>query len=214
MLIFLGDRILLLLVRQWLHVASVSNALPCQRRVLVVGGSFQIFAPWPFWLKIANAQIVKCSQVLWVVRTSFFRRFHQRQWWSTSHQLLPCTRRLHPWMRTSRLLLACPWRPAPVDKYVAPAPAMHAAPSPVDEYVAPAPAVMAAPVSVDKYIAPRSSRVRCTCTSGVHRARSSSVRCTCTSGVHRARPAVYVAPAPVEYIAPRSQPSTRLQRLP
>ena len=63
--------------------------------------------PWPCWLKIANAQIEKCSQVLWVVRTNFSRRFHQRQWWSTSRQLQPCTRRLHAWMSTSRLLLPC-----------------------------------------------------------------------------------------------------------
>ena len=35
---------ILLLVRQCLHVASVFNALPSQRRVFVVGGSFVDYA--------------------------------------------------------------------------------------------------------------------------------------------------------------------------
>ena len=50
-----GFRVLLFLVRQWIHVASVFFALPSQRRVLVVGDSLVVFCVACVMKNIFNA---------------------------------------------------------------------------------------------------------------------------------------------------------------
>ena len=65
--------------------------------------------------RLPTHNYVNCSQVLWVVRTSFFRRFYKLQWWTTTRQ-------------QQHVSVA----PAPVDEHVAPAPDVSAAPAPVE----------------------------------------------------------------------------------
>ena len=51
--------------------------------------------PWPFWLKIAHAQIENCISLMVKSLGKFLsgetEALHQRQWWSTSLQ--------HQWFR-------------------------------------------------------------------------------------------------------------------
>ena len=139
--------------------------------------------PWPFWLKVAHAQIEKCISLMVKSLGKFLLGRRVRR--NRGVPPAPVVEYIAPAPVVS-----------PEGIFFAPAPAVYAAPAPVDEYIAPAPAVYVAPAPVVEYIAPApavyaapSCRVRGTCTcGGVHRARSGFVRCTCTCGrVHRAR---------------------------
>ena len=107
---------------------SINQTSPTTTTITSTITSTTTTTPWPFWLKIAHAQIEKCISLM--VK-------------SLRHFLLG---------RQVKRSRGAP--PAPAVEYISPAPAMIRSVVPVLESIAPVPAVISSPEPVVEYLAP------------------------------------------------------------
>ena len=108
--------------------------------------------PWPFWPKIANAQIEKCSLILMVRQEK--RRGAPApvvEYISPAPAVIQSPMPVVEFLAPASAVIQAA---TPVVEYVASAPADVQAPTPVVEYRAPVPAVFQAPTPVVEFLAP------------------------------------------------------------